>query len=509
VNDRLTFLVDAELYRGENSAKPMIFFYYPTSQLGATNPGELGIDHKLSYSSNDLFQTSKSSNFFVQMNYEISEKWTSQTNFTSTHSYSDGPNPYFFVVPNSVVTGDDNAVGADYLTRAVQSTEAAELGVKEFQQNFIGDFTIGEMRNRLVVGFDLFSQNSNQLFYGADFDVIRKNGSFTEDGSIENYGTFNKTNYNKLLENGYWTWPYEYKTNTYSAYVMDVLNLRDNLILMASLRFDRFDNKGSRNDGSGSFSDPYTQNELSPKFGIVYQPVKDQVALFANYQNGFKNQNGIDARTSKTFTPEHAIQTEGGIKIELFNGKLSSTISYYDIQVRDLVRSYIPTEDDLENPNFPINPQVQDGTQTSNGIEVELIANPFKGLNVVAGFAYNDSELERADEDVVGRRPATAMSPYAANLWVSYHLMQGPLSGLGFGFGGNYASDNKVVNSASMGVFTLPAYTVMNASVFYDHPKFRAGFKADNLTDELYWIGYTTMNVQKLRSFTGSLTLKF
>lgn len=509
LNDRLTLAVDAEFYRIENTAKPFIFFYFPTAQLNATNPEELGLDPNLAYASNDLYQMSKSSNFFVQANYKISEQWTSQTNFTSTHSFSDGPNPYYYVVPNSVVTGDENAVGADYLARAVQSTEGSELAVKEFQQNFIGDFKIGEMRNRFVFGFDIFSQNSNQMFYGADFDIIHKNGSFTADGTIENYSTFTRTNYNKVLQNGYWTWPYEYKTNTYSAYVMDVINLRDNLIAMASLRFDRFDNKGSRNDGSGSFSNPYTQNEFSPKFGLVYQPLKDQVAIFANYQNGFKNQNGIDAKTMKTFTPEHAIQAEGGVKVELLNGKISSTISYYDIQVRDLVRSYTPTEEDLQNPNFPINPQVQDGTQVSRGVEVEVIANPFKGLNVVAGFAYNDSKLERAEDDVMGRRPTTAMSPYAANLWISYHLLDGPLNGLGFGFGGNYASDNKIVNSTSMGVFTLPSYTVLNVSAFYDQPKFRIGLKVDNLTDELYYIGYTTMNVQRPRSVTGSIALKF
>ena len=83
------------------------------------------------------------------------------------------------------------------------------------------------------------------------------------------------------------------------------------------------------------------------------------------------------------------------------------------------------------------------------------------------------------------------------------------LRGLGFGFGGNHASDNKIVNSDFMGVFTLPAYTVLNAAVFYDHTKFRAGLKVDNLTDEHYWIGYTTMNPQKLRSVTANFTLKF
>ncbi|WP_122876316.1 TonB-dependent receptor, partial [Pseudomonas viridiflava] len=83
------------------------------------------------------------------------------------------------------------------------------------------------------------------------------------------------------------------------------------------------------------------------------------------------------------------------------------------------------------------------------------------------------------------------------------------LNGLGFGIGGNYASDNKVINSVSMGVYTLPAYTVLNASAFYDLKKVRFSAKVDNLTDEKYWIGFTTQNPQRLRTYAASITYKF
>jgi len=53
---------------------------------------------------------------------------------------------------------------------------------------------------------------------------------------------------------------------------------------------------------------------------------------------------------------------EGGVKLNLFEGKLSSTLSYYRINVQDVIRPY------LANPNFSI----QDGTQLSKGFEAEL-----------------------------------------------------------------------------------------------------------------------------------------
>ncbi len=493
VSDKLSLSFDAELYAGENTSKQMIFFYYPAAQLGASNPQELGIDYNRTYSSNDISQISKSTNYFLQANYKISDQWTSQTSFTNTHSFSDGPYAYFYLIPNSITTGDATATGADYLVRADQSTANSEITVKEIQQNFIGDFQLGQLRNRLVVGLNYFTQNSNQLFYGIDFDMVKKNGV------IDGYEDFNRDKLDSALENGSpWTWPYRYKTNTFSAYASDVINISERLLASVALRVDHFDNQGSFDPASGEYTGQYSQTAWSPKFGLVFQPVHKVLSVFANYQNGFTNKNGTDFE-GKTFTPEQANQIEGGVKLDAFNGKLSSTISYYDITVRDLIRPY------LQNPNFSI----QDGTQISNGVEMELIANPVNGLNIVSGFAYNNSEFKKSDSDVLGRRPATAMSPYTANVWVSYQFTKTNLHGLGLGFGGNYASDNKILNSEYYGEFTLPAYTVLNATVFYDHPKFRVGIKSDNLTNQQYWIGYGTMSPQKPRSFTGSLSLKF
>ncbi|RYE16788.1 MAG: TonB-dependent receptor, partial [Sphingobacteriaceae bacterium] len=175
------------------------------------------------------------------------------------------------------------------------------------------------------------------------------------------------------------------------------------------------------------------------------------------------------------------------------------TISYYYIKVKDILRQ------DPAHANFSI----QNGTQLSKGLEAEVIANPFEGFNAILGFGYNDSQIINAYADVDGRRPATASAPYLANFWLSYRLMHGDAKGLGFGIGGNYASENHIVNSATLGVFSLPSYTVLNASAFYDQKKYRLGLKVDNFTNQKYWTGYTTMNAQQLISVVGSVAFKF
>ncbi|TDO24966.1 TonB-dependent receptor [Pedobacter duraquae] len=500
VNDRLTFNLDAELYSGTNMAENAFFFYFPVAQLGADRADKLGLDYKRSYHGSDLTQSSASNNFFGQMTYKLSDQWTSQTNYTSSYSYSNGRQPYYFLVPNYVALQNPNAApGADFISRGDQSTADSRVNITEIQQNFNGTFNLGNMKNRVVIGLDYLRQNSDQHYYSIDtFDLIPKNGN------IPTYEDFNETNLNKLYGTKNFSdisYPIVSLSNTYSAYVSDVINFTDNLIGSAGLRVDRFDNKGSFDSTTGTYSGAYKQTVFSPRFGLIFQPIKDQVSIFANYQNGFTNKVGVDYQ-QRTFKPEHANQIEGGVKINAFGGKLSSTLSYYNIKVEDIVRAY------TFDPAQP-NASIQDGTKVSKGFEAEVVANPIEGFNIIAGFAYNDNKYTKSDADVEGRRDAYSMSPYSANLWASYKISHGTLQGIGIGFGGNYASDNKIVNSVSNGVFTLPRYTILNASAFYDQPKYRIGLKVNNLTNKQYWIGYGTMNPQQLRAVVGSVSFKF
>jgi iron complex outermembrane receptor protein len=98
------------------------------------------------------------------------------------------------------------------------------------------------------------------------------------------------------------------------------------------------------------------------------------------------------------------------VKLNALNGRLSTTISYYDIKVTDIVRNYV------DPAGIIVNRSIQNGTQVSRGFEFELAANPVTGLNVTAGFAYNQAKYQNASDDINGLRRGTAGSPYTANL---------------------------------------------------------------------------------------------
>jgi iron complex outermembrane receptor protein len=98
------------------------------------------------------------------------------------------------------------------------------------------------------------------------------------------------------------------------------------LIVLASAHIDRFDNKGTRNITRDTTTGRYSQTAVSPKFGLVYQVVKDQVSLFGNYMNGFQNIAPIvqtDPVTGTTeassFKPSQANQWEAGVKVNMLD----------------------------------------------------------------------------------------------------------------------------------------------------------------------------------------------
>lgn len=499
-NDRLAINLDMELFQMKNMSDQTFFFYSGKYLQNVNNIKDLNLDYKNSYLGKDLTNTGRSINFFGQVNYKISNSITSNTNFSTSSSYSNGFMPYLYF------SGDY----ADRLYRSDQSTRDSRKKSFNFQQNFNGDFKIGNLRNRVVLGFDYLRVNNNQNFYDVNgFDKNSQGESIPVPlhQSGFDYTNFNgsalQAQYNALAGNEK---PYLIKgiQENYAVYLSNVLNITDNLNVLMALRVDKFTNKPD-NSGQNTKLD---QTFFSPKLGLVYELIKDKVSVFGNYQNSFKNLNYYVTASGVTATPvpEQANQIEGGIKTNLFNGKVSSTFSYYNIKVKDVLR----------NLQLASNPQaqIQDGTIVSRGVELEVNAYLLKGFTAIAGFSYNDSKYTQSDDTVLNRRPNTSGSPYLANLYASYQFLDGKLKGLGFGIGGNYASENKIVNNFNTTeqtneVFTLPSYVVLNASAYYDTKKFRIGVKVDNFTNQHYWIGYTTANPQRLINAVGTFTYKF
>jgi len=452
LNDRLDFLLDIEasMY---NATSPIRFAPSATATT-INNIKDFGMDYKRSFLTNSLDYHTQQVNFFGQVNYKLSENWKLQTNITRTFSTTKGYVTQLIGVNDSM------------LRQRAQKENFPYNGV-ELQQNLIGDFKIGTLRNRIVVGIDYYNQRSDRNTPTITLAAI----NFKRPGAA-----YNNFNADKIDSAAARVVPETYATNisNYSAYVSNVLNITSRFNVMLSLRLDNVDNSGRYDVATAVFTDAFNQTALSPKLGMVYEIVKDKLSMFGNYMNGFDYNAGSDS-VGNPFKPQQANQWEIGLKTDLFHHRLTSTISYYDIAVTNVLRLA---------PGGVFN--IQDGTQISRGFEAEIIANPIDGLNLITGYTYNDSKLTNAAADVNGLRPAAAGPMHLANFWISYRIISGKAKGLGAGFGGNYGSNSYQTNTHKFKL-EIPAYTVFDATAFYDFVKCRVGLKLDNLTNEQYW----------------------
>lgn len=497
VTNRLSFSFYGEITQAEQT-NPTFLFLNRSAPSAASNLDELGYNNKLSFTSNDLTLENPTQNYRVEMDYKLSDTWQSQTLLSTSNTSTKGYYSYLF---------DYGILEGNTFTRFVNK-QNANTQTTDIQQNFIGDFKIASLRNRVVIGLDYFNEtqtnnSTGYAFYGNVTPDGGTNGDnpFTSVVETDSYPLSTAGVDAALASQGVSN--VKSKNHIYSLYVSDVVDITENLSAMIGLRLDHFDNEGDLTNPD----DDYNQTTLSPKFGIVYQPIKDQLAVFANYQNGFTNVapqlvgNPDDGpQTLKTFDPEQANQLEFGVKTNLFSNRLNVTMSYYDIKVKDRV---------ITDPSSPFN-KIQGGEVVSKGFEIELNANPVNGLNIRAGFSNNDSETTKSDNtEILNKRPLEAGPETLYNFWANYEFQEGALDGFGLGFGFNGASERYAINYESTGDFILPSYTIANASVFYQANKYRIGLKLNNAFNKEYYKGWTTINPQTPRTFLANFSYQF
>lgn len=476
VNDRLTILLDAEVYAQKANDFNRLF---PEASLTLDNPRKLGIDYRRSYSSNDLYETQPSVTVYGQAKYKLSDKWTSTTAFSQSNASLEGYWSWNEIISDSVVSRNPGH-------------EHTDQGSTEVQQNFNGDFLLGNMRNRVVLGLDYLTTTTHSTassIYGYDNVFIHQK----DPRYYELTRTALDAALAKVPVTGGWT-----GQDVYSAYISDVLNITRALSVMASIRVDHFVSKGT-NTADTTYG-RYHQTAPSPKLGLVYQVIQDKLSVFGNYMNGFQN-NSPGRQPNGQFTdfkPSHANQWEAGIKADLLAGRLTGTASYYHIHVNDVIHTA------FDGSGF----SVQDGSQLSKGFEAEVIANPAAGLNIIAGYSHNDiyTQNQEASGEHDGLRQWNGPAE-TANLWISYHLHSTALKGLQLGIGGNYNGKAYIEQTHTQGSFYIPEYTVLNASLGYERKSWRVVCKLDNLTNEVYWGSYISQMMP--RRFSTTVAVKF
>ncbi len=261
------------------------------------------------------------------------------------------------------------------------------------------------------------------------------------------------------------------KSVVIAPYVVDQIRFSDRFQMLLGARWDEI-----------SYEDPTSSidrddSELSPMLGLVFTPSTE----LTFYGNAAQSHAPASPRTIGDREPEQSTQFEIGIKKKFQPGRMQATLAAYQID-----RENIAIVDDTGFTQ-------QTGDQRSQGVELELAAEPWQGGRAFLSYAYNDAELTSFKElAIVGFDPATgpifgvvdrsgntpAFAPeHLFRLWVA-HSFQG---GWGVGAGIRYFSEQFI---AEDNVYEIDAAALLDATVSYSVADWKLRLNFKNLTDE-------------------------
>lgn len=224
-----------------------------------------------------------------------------------------------------------------------------------------------------------------------------------------------------------------------------------------------------------------TDQDSSATTGSValrYQATPN-VAPYISYATSFLPVAGSDV-AQNPFKPEQGKQGEVGAKFQTTDQRFGATVAYYT-----LTRTNV-TVTDLNNTGY----SVQVGAQRSNGFEAEVVANLRNGWDVSASVSTVDA---RTTDDTtaanIGKRIQNV--PGRASSVLANYQFKGAWSGLRAGAGVRHESDKTSPAIA----FSVPAYTVADASLSYQGRGYRVMANVKNLFGKDYYAGVLSANM--------------
>ncbi|NJK28685.1 MAG: TonB-dependent siderophore receptor [Acaryochloris sp. SU_5_25] len=356
------------------------------------------------------------------------------------------------------------------------------------QTNVVGKFKTGPIKHTLLVGVDL--NRTTEVGVGG-FDLT----PLVLDIFNPVYGLSPRPDFNALLP----FFGQENTQNRLGIYLQDQVDLLDNLKFLFGVRYDRVeqDIKNGETLFSPASEVNQTSDALSPRVGLVYQPLPE-LSLYASYSQSFNPNSGVDF-DGNPFEPERGRGWEAGIKAELLDKKLFATLAYFDI-----TRQNVVTADPI-NPFF----SVATGEQRSRGVDLDISGQILPGWNVIGSYAYIDSAVLEDNTIPRGNR-LDGIPTHSASLWTTYEIQKGSLKGLGAGFGFNVVGERfgDLENS-----FTLDPYILFDAAIFYKRDNWRWAVNFKNIGNVDYDdgtpFGNTRIGVGAPFTVIGSVSVEF
>jgi iron complex outermembrane receptor protein len=281
--------------------------------------------------------------------------------------------------------------------------------------------------------------------------------------------------------------------NRAGAYVQDLISISNKIKLLAGIRWSKQMAQSVTTTylAKDSMAKAASKDDqaFSPRFGIVYKPLVS-TAVFASYSNSFSVNSGTDVYNN-ALAPSIVDQYELGVKNDFFNGQLSVNVTAYRIVNNNLAQT-AQFEKDGVTPNNNTAFKELTGQTTSDGIELDIMGHPVKGLDIIAGYSYNNMRYTKTPdtkgsylegERLVGTPANTANGS-------AFYTFQNKLKGLKIGasvffVGERFAGWNNTKDQTQNYSRLIPVsgFTTLDISAGYTFKKISLLAKVSNVTN--------------------------
>jgi len=268
--------------------------------------------------------------------------------------------------------------------------------------------------------------------------------------------------------------PKVYTENRFSGLALaDTLGFFDDrLLLTLGARWQRVQVDDWSDGVKGDTA--YDEEKVSPSGGALLK-VTDQLSLYANYMEGL-SQGKIAPSTSvnedQIFPPFTSRQVEVGAKYDL--GRVAFTASAFRIR----------------QPAYETNAQSRvfgpNGKRDNRGIELSVFGEPLKGVRLLGGLMYIDSELTNTVGGTFDGNRAPATPEYNVNLGAEWDVPG--LTGLTLTARGIHSSSQYLDQGNSKQIDGWERFDLGARYAFkVDATQVTLRASVENVLDERYW----------------------
>jgi iron complex outermembrane receptor protein len=364
--------------------------------------------------------------------------------------------------------------------------------------------------------FDAFGIEHTVLIGGDYYDDMRtaqRRSRTTQVPTIDLFNPIHTGNINFLLNVPNTASNLRAEQDWYGFYVQEQAKLPFGFHLLAGFRYDRAHAKDYTDTflpKQGVAIAEVRQSAIKPRVGLLWQPIPE-LSLYGNYVENFSPPSttggpAASGPNQPALKASHATQWEAGVKTDLFDGRLSTTVSWFDITKTNVAT---PDPDPVRASQGY---RILSGAVRNRGWEADVTGQILPEVKIIGSIAYIDSKVLKDNSGNVGHR-LYGVPTYGGSFWAVYEPRWEPVAGSSFG-AGFVSRGATYVDTAN--TFMVPGYTVINLMARYDFAlegrKVSLQINADNICDTKYYVptgGTTTINPGLARNILGSVRVEF